>query len=84
MAFRFKRLSGVWCGMTFLLQPVDPCFHTIRSSIRHVVGNDSSIHFSTDVWVGLVTLQNAFPRLFLVSSSWDATVAGSGQRIQAN
>ena len=35
-----QRLSGVWCGITSLLQPVDPSFDTIRSSIRHVVGND--------------------------------------------
>jgi len=62
-----KDSPGVWCGIISFLQLVDPSFDTIRSSIRHVIGNGSSIRFWTDVWVRLVTLQNAFPRLFHVS-----------------
>jgi len=50
------------------MQPVDPSFNTIRSSIRYVVANGLSIHFWTDVGSDRLLFKIPFQDCFLSST----------------
>jgi hypothetical protein len=73
-----RRLSCIWRDISSLMTSTDFFSSALANNYRFVVGNGSLTRFWSDVWFNSSPLKVIYPRLYILSTKLNATIADLG------
>ena len=73
-----RRLSCIWRDITSLMTSTDSVSSALANNCRFIVGNGSLTRLWSDVWFNSSPLKVIYPRLYILSTKPNVTIADIG------
>jgi hypothetical protein len=73
-----RRLSCIWRDISSLMTSTDSVSSALANNCRFVVGNGYLTRFWSDAWINSSPLKVIYPRLYILSTKPNATIADMG------
>ena len=80
--FFYRRLSCIQKDITSLMTSLDTISSALVNNCKFVVGNETLTRFWYDVWFNSSLMKVTYPRLYILSTKPNATIADMGNQEQ--